>query len=112
FDAQITSWADARGLMQIIPPTGEQIASAHQMRDFSPEQLYDPETNIRFGTYYLAKLVRRFGGNPVMAIASYNGGPHNVEKWKRRNGHLELDVFVEEIPFHETRNYVKKVYRS
>ncbi|MCB0221117.1 MAG: transglycosylase SLT domain-containing protein [Chrysiogenetes bacterium] len=112
FDPQITSWADARGLMQIIPPTGEQIASAHRMRDFDPERLYDPETNIRFGTYYLAKLVRRFGGNPVMAIASYNGGPHNVEKWKKRNGHLDLDIFVEEIPFHETRNYVKKVYRS
>lgn len=112
FDAAITSWADARGLMQIIPPTGRQIASAHRVKDFDPEQLYDPETNIRFGTYYLAKLVRRFGGNPVLAIASYNGGPHNVDKWKRRNGHLDLDVFVEEIPFHETRNYVKKVYRS
>lgn len=112
FDSRITSWADARGLMQIIPPTGEQIARATRMNDFDAERLYDPETNIRFGCYYLSQLLRRFNGNPIYAIASYNGGPHNVEKWHKENGQLRLDEFIEEIPFHETRNYVKKVYRS
>lgn len=112
FDPQITSWADARGLMQIIPPTGELIARAHKVEDFDASQLYDPETNIRFGTYYLSNLIDRFEGNPVLAIASYNGGPHNVDRWRREFGNLELDVFIEEIPFHETRNYVKKVTRS
>ncbi|MEW6774914.1 MAG: transglycosylase SLT domain-containing protein [Bdellovibrionota bacterium] len=112
YDPLATSWANARGLLQIIPDTGKRIAQAKGISGFDPGDLYDPETNIAFAAHYLSGLLGRFEGNFVYAVASYNGGPHNADKWRERLGDLEPEVFVEEIPFQETRDYVKKVYRS
>lgn len=112
FQEDALSSSRARGLMQIIPATGKYIARKVGLRPFSTEQLWDPEINIRLGTAYLRKLLDQFDGNWLLALAGYNGGPHNVKKWYREKGDIPLDQFVEEIPFQETRNYVKRVLTS
>lgn len=112
FNADVVSHARAVGLMQVIPPTGYEIAEARGITDFNPSQLFDPERAIDFGAYYLRHLVDRFNGRLPLAIAGYNGGPHNVEKWLRHRGNAELDVFCEQIPFSETHRYVQRVLTS
>ncbi|MFW5960577.1 MAG: transglycosylase SLT domain-containing protein, partial [Chitinivibrionales bacterium] len=108
FDAQIVSPAGAMGLMQIMSYTGKDIA-VWLKDEFSLESLYFPIKNIEYGTYYINHLLDKFNGEMVPAIASYNGGPHNVERWIRRNRDDGPDMFVEDIGYTETRNYVKKV---
>ena len=110
--AELVSTAGAIGLMQIIPPTGKATAKALGIGAFETSMLYKPRTNILIGMAYFKKVLDEFGGNATYAIASYNAGPHNVASWKRRNGRLDDDEFVEEIPFLETRRYVKRVLRS
>ncbi len=112
YDPRAMSAADAHGLMQLIPPTAEKVGRSLGLKGVKIEDLRDPETNIRLGSTYLRQLVDQFDGNMVFAIASYNGGPQNVNKWREKSGNLELDEFVEEIPFRETRNYVKKIFKS
>lgn len=112
FQPEIVSTAGAIGLMQIIPPTAKATAKALGIGAFETSMLYNPRTNILLGMAYFKKVLDEFGGNSTYAIASYNAGPHNVASWKRRNGHLDDDEFVEEIPFLETRRYVKRVLRS
>lgn len=108
FKPGVTSSADARGLMQIIPPTARAIATRLKLPEPDPDELYGPDTNVRFGTWYLGALLQRFG-HPALAAAAYNAGPSNVLRWLTARGHLPLDRFVEEIPFKETRGYVKQV---
>ncbi len=108
FDDQIVSPAGAVGLMQIMPYTGEEIAGDLKV-SFAVDSLYRAETNIRFGTYYLSKLLNQFNGSHVLALAGYNGGPHNARKWYNRNKDRTLDMFIEDIGYSETRLYVKKV---
>jgi hypothetical protein len=99
----------ATGLMQVMPYTGSKIAFDLD-ETFIPDQLADPETNIRYGVWYLSQLLDRFEGGWPLAVAAYNAGPMNVSSWYTRwEGQIELDDFVEQIPFTETRNYVKKV---
>jgi soluble lytic murein transglycosylase len=112
FQEEVVSPSGAIGLMQIMPGTGSKTAEEVGLVGFSTSLLYTPETNIKIGTAYLKKLLDSFGGQTIYAIAGYNGGPHNVVKWQERLGSLDADEFVEEIPFKETRNYVKKVLRS
>ncbi len=108
--AEVVSQAGALGLLQIMPLTGRRIARALGVRGFRLDQLFEPAVNIRFGVWYLGRLVRKFGGQLALAAAAYNGGPHNVQQWLRaRATTAELDEFVEEIPMRETRLYVKKV---
>ncbi|MBD3390445.1 MAG: transglycosylase SLT domain-containing protein [Chitinivibrionales bacterium] len=108
FDPVIVSPAGAVGLMQIMPFTGEEIAAA--LKDtFTVDLLYDPAINVRYGAYYISKLLKDFDGNMVLAVAGYNGGPHNAKKWFRHNKDDGFDMFVEDIGFTETRRYVKKV---
>jgi soluble lytic murein transglycosylase len=110
YSAEVVSGAGALGLLQIMPLTGRRIARALGARDFRMDELFDPAVNIRFGAWYLGRLVRRFAGQLALAAAAYNGGPHNVQQWLRaRAATAELDEFVEEIPMRETRLYVKKV---
>jgi soluble lytic murein transglycosylase len=109
FDESASSWASARGLMQVILPTARQIAKQLNMHDFAANQLEDPATNIRFGTWYLAKLLQEFDGNVLPAVASYNAGPSAVKQWLQDHGSAAGDEFVEDIPFRETRDYVKHV---
>lgn len=108
FNPVILSPVGAVGLMQIMPYTGKYIA--RQLKEeFFVDSLSRPGFNIRYGVYYLRELLDQFKENLVLVLASYNGGPHNAKKWYERNKHEEFDLFVEDLLFAETRNYVKKV---
>lgn len=108
FRPEVVSSADARGLMQIIPPTAKAIASELKTTTPAPDDLYAPEVNVRFGTWYLSALLERMG-HPGLCAASYNAGPSAVAKWMTQRGALPLDEWIEEIPYKETRGYVKQV---
>jgi soluble lytic murein transglycosylase len=108
FRPEVVSSADARGLMQIIPPTAKAIAAELKVATPAPDDLYAPELNVRFGTWYLSALLERMG-HPGLCAASYNAGPSAVAKWMVQRGHLPLDEWMEEIPYKETRGYVKQV---
>ncbi len=112
FRPDVVSPAQAMGLMQIIPPTGQEIANDLGRQGFVPEQLYQPVTNIEFGVHYLNKNRQRFDGALPQTIASYNAGPEAVERWLKSRPNRDWDEFIEEIPYKETNNYVKKVLVS
>lgn len=117
FNSMTVSWARAHGLMQIIPSTGRGIARLIGIRPYYTLKLFDPETNIKMGCYYLSNLMKRFDGNPYLAAAAYNGGPMRVKAWLNKWGRekayeLDIDEFVEGIPLGETRRYVQKVMHS
>jgi soluble lytic murein transglycosylase len=108
FDPVIVSPVGAIGLMQIMPFTGEQIA--RELNDtYDTDSLYNPAVNVRYGVYYIGSLIKEFEGDMVCAVAGFNGGPHNVKKWLETKKSDDQDLFVEDIGFSETRNYVKKV---
>ncbi|MCX7682748.1 MAG: transglycosylase SLT domain-containing protein, partial [Anaerolineae bacterium] len=105
FESLATSSASARGLMQVIPPTGAEI---HAALDWPPgyetADLYRPYVSLRFGTYYLARQLDRFGGRVDVALAAYNGGPSNARRWLDAAGD-DPDLFVELITLEESRLY-------
>ncbi len=101
----------ARGLMQLMPYTAKRVAQLLNDKDFSDEELSTPELNIRYGSRYLQRLSKQFQGMPLLVAAAYNAGPHRVKSWLNNFGSLQMDEFVEHIPFVETRNYAKKVLR-
>ncbi len=116
FDRQATSPVGARGLMQLMPGTARETAPlAGVSYDYS--MLADPQTNIRLGSTYFGKMMSYYGGSYVLAVAAYNAGPGNVNKWLRANGDPRLpgtDVlqWIEAIPLSETRNYVQRVLEN
>ncbi len=113
FSEESISSADARGLMQIIPRTGEWLAGkVYGPASFDVSQLFRPTVNIELGAYYLRYLLDRFEGNVLFAIAAYNWGEGNFGRWMANSPPSELDVFIENIPADETRRYVKKVLKS
>jgi len=112
FKEKAVSRANALGLMQLIPPTGSFAAKRTRMRGFSPELLFEPGINIGLGSWYLKQLFVQFDGNLILSIASYNAGPQRVLAWLKDIDYTDADKFVEEIPFPETRGYVKKVLGS
>ncbi len=112
FHAQAVSPAGARGLMQVMPQTGKNIARDLQIRRFSGEQLFDPAVNIRLGSWYFARMLEEFGGKAHLALAAYNAGPNAVRKWLANGRSSGDDEFVENIPYPETRNYVIRVMGS
>jgi soluble lytic murein transglycosylase-like protein len=100
----------AIGLIQVMPSTGARVARLLEEERYSPGDLEEPMVNLRYGTYYLSRLLERFDGRYPMAVASYNGGPHNLSRWYRgKEGKIAMDVLVEQIMYDETRDYVKKV---
>jgi len=104
------SHAGAVGVMQIMPLTGSRVAWMLGVERYTPADLEQPSTNIRFGTFYLSKLQERFDGNWPQAVAAYNGGPVHVSSWSRSwVGRIDVDDWVEQIPLKETRTYVKGV---
>jgi soluble lytic murein transglycosylase len=110
YNRRIISTAGAIGLMQIMPGTGRRIALRMGVDDFQVADLLDPERNVEFSAWYLASLLKRFDGSLPLAIASYNGGPHNVRLWMRESGpEVPLDAFLERIPFSQTHRYVRRV---
>lgn len=108
FTAEIRSSANAYGLMQLIPSTGRRYARKLGIRNFSTASLKNPETNVRLGTEYFKDLMDRFG-SPHYALAGYNAGESRVQRWIDEQPTLAADEFVEEIPFSETQNYVKRI---
>ncbi len=109
FDTYAESNAGAKGLMQLTDETGYDCARKLGLAEFSAEQLFEPEVNIRLGCYYLNRLIREYDGITETAIAAYNGGPGNVDKWLRDPQYSPGDGTLHDIPFKETRDYVKKV---
>jgi soluble lytic murein transglycosylase-like protein len=110
YQRRIISHAGAIGLMQIMPRTGRLIADKLGLRDSTAADLLDPRFNLELSGWYLSSLLQRMDGRLPLAIASYNGGPHNVRRWIDEFGdHLPLDAFLERIPFRETKRYVRRV---
>ena len=104
------SRADARGLMQVLPGTGAELARARGPRGFDPEEhLYRPEINLHLGMAFFADLRRRFGDDLSILLSAYNAGPTRAVRWRRYPEAGDLARFVERIPFSETRGYVKNV---
>jgi peptidoglycan lytic transglycosylase len=108
FDAGVTSQAHAIGLMQIVPSTGRGYARRLRLRHYSTRKLTDPLVNMQIGTAYFADLVDRFGGVPF-ALASYNAGPAAVARWVAERPGIAVDEFIDDIPYPETQNYVRKI---
>ena len=108
FDPNIKSAANAWGLMQIVPATGRRLARSLGIRSFTTATLTDPEINIRLGTLYFSRLAEQFGGTHY-ALASYNAGENRVVRWKAERPGLDQDEFIDDIPFPETQNYVKRI---
>lgn len=105
FMADANSSAGARGLMQLMPGTARYLAK----KKINNSSLYDPEKNSQYGTQYLRYLMDKMDNNPILATASYNAGWRRVKKWVPETGSLPMDVWIETIPYKETRNYVKAV---
>jgi soluble lytic murein transglycosylase len=113
FRPEAVSPAGARGVMQVMPSTGEWIARTTGIRDFDRARLFEADMNITIGAWYLSHLMKRFRGDLVLVSAAYNAGPEAVAGWTGRSGTAsDPDAFVETIPFMETRGYVKKVLRN
>ena len=112
FNAWNESVAGARGLMQIIFSTGEWIAQKLNFEDFNDEMLFSPEVNINLGCWYIGYLKERFLNDPILIISGYNAGPGTTSKWLKQYDRSDLDNFVENIPYSETREHIKKVMKS
>lgn len=106
FQPKIRSVAGAVGLMQVLPETAEWVSGKAGLKDYQIDGIDD---NINLGTWYLDYTHRNYNDNSMLAIASYNAGPGNVDRWVKQNSVTDVDVFVEDIPFPETKNYVKSV---
>lgn len=131
FDPKAISWVGALGLIQVMPPTGAEIAQKLNIRPYKTEMLHHPETNIRMGTWYLSGLIDRLGKHvkeildkekvpeseqkyitKMLAVGAYNCGESRIRGWVKRYGLKDIDEFVENIPIPETKRYIKKVCHS
>jgi len=107
FVADIRSSANAYGLMQLLPGTARQYARKINLK-YSPALLTRPESNIRLGTAFFADAVRQFGSQ-ALALASYNAGPTPVKRWVAERPGIDPEEFIDDIPYPETQNYVKRI---
>lgn len=112
FNKNAQSSQGAKGLMQITDSTGEWIAKQLKYDDHSIADLYNPEYNIRMGCWYLNSLIKQFDGDTALAIAAYNAGSGNVQKWLNNYEHSKDGKSLHKIPFGETDRYVIKVKRD
>lgn len=112
YDPRAHSPANAYGLMQIIPVTAEDMARLARMRIKDNNSLFNPEINIHLGSLYLKQLNKQFDGYKEGILAAYNAGPHRVQRWIEIEGSENVDVFIENIEFSETRNYVRQVMKN
>ena len=108
FAADTRSRAGAVGLMQLMPGTARQVARALKLKRPRTQSLKRPGLNIRLGSRYIADMLKRYGGNPAMALAAYNAGPGAVDRW-RPASETDADIWIDTIPFEETRQYVRIV---
>jgi soluble lytic murein transglycosylase len=108
FNPTIVSWAGAKGLSQLMPATAKQVGGWIGIK-VNSTNVFEPETNIKIGSKYLDYLHGKYRGNPFLAVAAYNAGEGNVGKWLTKTENTATDLFIESIPFRETRGYVKRV---
>ncbi len=109
FQPRVVSSAGAQGLMQLMPGTAKLAARRARLPKVAPGDLKTPARNIPLGSYHLTWLIQRYGGQRPLAIAAYNAGEHRVDRWINDSEDVSIDVWIESIPFRETRNYVKNV---
>ncbi len=112
FNPSVISYANAYGLMQLLPSVGKALAREEGNVHFQTFQLLDPDTNIRLGTRYLRQMLDRFGGVTEYALAAYNAGDSRVVDWQAAGPYNGMDEFVESIPFTQTREYVQAIERN
>ncbi len=118
FNPRAESRAGALGLMQVMPQTGRKLGRTLGLQPIERDHLLDPDTSIRLGTHFLGDQIRQFAGHNgddmqlELGLAAYNAGPHNARRWLERMPDLDIDTFVERIPFLETRRYFKLVLRN
>lgn len=108
YDPGVVSYADAQGLLQMIPATTTRVARQLGLR-YAPGDLYQPELNIRTGAWYIGKLLGKFKGQVPLGAGSFNSGPRPVMKWVKANGDRPIDELVELVSYQQTREYMKKV---
>jgi soluble lytic murein transglycosylase len=109
FNPGVTSSAGAIGLMQIMPQTGRGLAREVGMQSYSPQLLMQPALNVQLGVRYLANLLRLYGGDIPLTLSAYNAGPARASRWRRLPEAQDPELFMERIPFNETREYVRHV---
>jgi soluble lytic murein transglycosylase len=112
FKADITSGAGAVGLMQVMPPTGTELARTHGPEGFEEHHLMTPEVNLHLGAAFYVDMSRRYGGDLPLVLSAYNAGPTRANRWRRYPEASDPPRFTERIPFDETRGYVKNVRRN
>ena len=112
FDPLAQSIAGASGLMQLMPSTAAEINNKFHLGMLIPSSLFNPENNIKLGNYYYEFLRNNLEGYDISSVAAYNGGIGSIQRWKTSLHYNDTDEFVEQIPYPETKNYVKKVFRS
>jgi len=112
FNPKAKSASGAYGLMQVMPETGASIARALGVEGFTKEMLYEPEINIRFGSYYMRSLMRDLQNDVYLVAGAYNGGPGRMARWLSEFDVEDRDEFIEQIPIDETRNHIKKVMHA
>ncbi len=112
FNPSVVSYANAYGLMQMLPSVGRKMAREEGMRHFETYYLLNPEINIKLGTRYLKQMLERFGGVQEYALAAYNAGDSRVTDWEAAGPYQGMDEFVESIPFTQTREYVEAILRN
>jgi soluble lytic murein transglycosylase len=111
FDARSSS-AGAQGLMQLMPETAQFLARRSGAHTFTTADLSAPEVNIAYGSYYLRYLIDRYHGNTMLALAAYNAGEANVDRWVTAAKDAGHSLTIDEIPFPETRAYVQRVFQA
>ena len=111
FESAARSSAGAVGLMQMTEPTFSELTEGHLKENLQFSALYDPETSIRYGTYYLSYLYRMYG-DWLLVFAAYNAGPGNVSEWLSDSAYSSDGKALDSIPYKETRNYVSRVDRN
>lgn len=112
WDPEAVSAPGARGLMQVMPPTAAEVAAQLGLEPFDPDRLFDPDINIRIGTYYLAALRQQFAGQEAAMLAAYNGGARHVHDWLATGRWSGQPTALHQIPFPETREFVRQVLRD
>lgn len=112
FDKDAISQKDARGLMQISPSTGKWGSEVLEIESYKEDILFDPETNIRIGTWFLSTLFKEFDGNLDLVLAAYNAGSGNVNKWLNDEKYIDDKNNLAIIPFKETEEYLVRVNKS
>jgi soluble lytic murein transglycosylase len=112
FNPSVVSYANAYGLMQLLPSTGKSMARRAGIKHFNLHDLLDPPVNIQLGALYLKQTMDKFQGRPEYALAAYNAGDDRIQEWLTSGNFRDVPEFVESIPFTQTRDYVQAILRN